>query len=261
MNTRTLYRFVALCMVISLSACGGQAAPTAQSQATLAPAASQATSAPAQPAEPQPTAAATETIAPTVTSAPAAPTAEPAAALPGDPAALLHAAMRKQLSSGPYRNTTKIVSDGLAVSGSGEFIPPSRLRIKTEIGGKTIEQIHIDGDSWSNNGDGWKASPGGQSLADTINAEFVEQMITTISDVKLIGPEVLDGRPTLKLTYFSDLSRAPSLGIPGKQTVTVWIGAADGLLYQQAIASEDFGVSSVTTQTITYDASIVIEKP
>lgn len=248
-------------MIAVLSACGGgTAAPTAQPAASqpttapVAPVAPQATTAAAQPADPQPTATSAATIAP-------APTAEPVVALPGDPTALLHAAMRKQLSSGPYRNTTMIVSDGLAVSGSGEFIPPSRLRIKTEIGGKTIEQIHIDGASWSNNGDGWKASPTGGSIADTINADFVETMITTISDVKLIGPELLDGRAVLKLMYFSDLSRAPSLGIPGKQTVTAWIGAADGLLYQQAIASEDFGVSSVTTQTITYDASIVIEKP
>jgi hypothetical protein len=68
---------------------------------------------------------------------------------------------------------------------------------------------------------------------------------------------MLDGRPVIAISYIADMSKAPGYGLPGTQNVTLWIGAADGLLYKQEIKSG----GSTTTQVVEYDAGIVIEPP
>jgi hypothetical protein len=239
----------------ALSGCGGATAPT------QAPAAPVQTDKPAAPAATAvvaaPTSAPEPTQAPTATSGPAA-----LVASLGDPTELLYAALRKQLTSGPFRSKTRIESEGTTIEGSSEFVPPNRLHIKTSMLDKNIEQLYVDGRAWSKDGAAWKESktPGGP-LSGLVNAEFIESTIKTVSDVKLLGPETLNTRAVLKISYVSDLSKAPEFGIPGKQNVTAWIGVADGLLYQQEIISEDFGVASTTTQAIEYDPSIRIEAP
>jgi hypothetical protein len=202
------------------------------------------------------TAPATAEPAATETSAPAA---APLAAAPiGDASELIKGTLRKQLISGPFRNKTTIVADGLTITGSGEFIPPNRLRVKSEVGGQKIEQVHIDGRSWAKVGDAWRESKTQSGpLSGLINAEFVEAMLATVTEPKLIGPELLDGRAVIVVSYVADMTKAPGYALPGRPTVKLWIGAADGLLYKQEIADD----TSTTTQVIEYDPSISIEPP
>lgn len=170
--------------------------------------------------------------------------------------------MRKQLTSGPYRSKTVIVSADSTTEGTGEFIPPDRLHITSELGGGKMEMIYIGEKGWSRDGDAWKELklPGGGPLSQ-IDGSMIDDLILTITDVKLVGPELLDGRPMIVVSYVSDLSKSKIMTMDVKSNVKVWIGATDGLVYKQVIEGDAGGVASTTTQTVEYDPGIVIEAP
>ncbi len=86
-----------------------------------------------------------------------------AAGNPGDSAAqqLILNAMRKQFTGGPFRSETIIESTGQAYTVQGEFIPPSRMRASSAMGGVSTDMIIIDDKMWSKTGDQWTEVPGG----------------------------------------------------------------------------------------------------
>ncbi len=224
-----------------LTGCGGSDEPAA-TEPTVAPA---ATAADVQ-----------ATVAATATPAPAA------VELPTDPQAALIAAMRAQVNSGPYRNQTTIISDDSTVELNAEIIPPDRMHMTNNFGGQSQEQILIGNKGWMKQGDTWVESPmSGTNLVAQASGEMVDEMIKTISDVTLIGPETVDGVDALVYSYTSDMNKSDTMKMDSISTVKVWIATANGLIIKQEIDSAAMGVKSKTVQVITYDPNITIEPP
>lgn len=224
-----------------LTGCGGGDEPAATEPA-IAPAAT--------PAPVQATDAATATPAPV------------AVELPTDPQAALFAAMRAQVNAGPYRNQTTIIADDSTVELSAEIIPPDRMHMTNNFGGQSQEQILIGDKGWMKQGDAWVESPmTGTNIVAQASGEMVEEMIKTISDVTLIGPETVDGVDALVYSYTSDMNKSDTMKMDSISTVKVWIATASGLMIKQEIDGEAMGIKSKTVQVITYDPNITIEPP
>ncbi len=229
--------------VVLLAACGGSDAP-------------KPTDAPAKPATQDPT-----TQVPGTSEVPGtlAPTAASVAVAPsGDAKEAVVAATKKQLTSGPYRSTTTIVTSDGTTELTGEVIPPDRMRVKSEA----MEMIYVGQDSWAKSSGEWEKSkmPGSGVLAQFTEA-FMDEMAGTMSDVKFVGPGEANGTPAWVYSYTSDLSKATTMKMDSKSAVKVWIGVADGLIHKQEIDGEAMGIKSKTTQVVEYDASIKIEAP
>jgi hypothetical protein len=170
--------------------------------------------------------------------------------------------MRKQLKSGPYRSKTTITSNNVATKVTGEIAPPDKMHVISDLGGKAMEQIFIGDKAWMKTGGVWTASPiaGGQIFAQLTDS-FISDFAGTISDVKLVGPEALDGAPTMVFTFNSDLNKSTTMKMDSKTSNKVWIRVSDGLVVKQEIDGVAMGVSSHTVQTVEYDPSIKIEPP
>jgi len=243
MNKPSIARAFTTFLVASalLAGCGGNDEATATEPA-VAPAAT--------------IAAVQATVAATATPAPAA------VELPTDPQAALIAAMRAQVNSGPYRNQTTIISDDSTVELNAEIIPPDRMHMTNNFGGQSQEQILIGDKGWMKQGDTWVESPmSGTNLVAQASGEMVEEMIKTISDVTLIGPETVDGVDALVYSYTSDMNKSDTMKMDSISTVKVWIATASGLVIKQEIDSAAMGIKSKTVQIITYDPNITIEPP
>ena len=243
MNKPSIARAFATLLVASalLAGCGGNDEATATEPA-VAPAAT--------------IAAVQATVAATATPVPVA------AEIPTDPQAALIAAMRAQVNSGPYRNQTTIISDDSTVELNAEIIPPDRMHMTNNFGGQSQEQILIGDKGWMKQGDTWVESPmSGTNLVAQASGEMVEEMIKTISDVTLIGPETVDGVDALVYSYTSDMNKSDTMKMDSISTVKVWIATASGLVIKQEIDSAAMGIKSKTVQIITYDPNITIEPP
>jgi len=250
-----------------LAACGGgsTAAPTSAPEQTaptsapeVKPTTAAATDAPAAAAATTAATAATATTAPAATAAPAA--TQPAApVLPvGDPKAVVIKAIKAQLTAGPSRTLTLVETSDSKTQLTSEMVLPDRLHIVMESDGKRVSETIIISDTmWTRTGDGaWNSSPGGAAMLSMMGEKEIDATTNSITDVKLVGPELLNGTPTWVYTFTSDRA---DLGVTSQ--VKIWIGALTGLPLQQQVEGEVGGTKSKTTQTITYDPSIKIEAP
>lgn len=251
MMKRRTFTVMAFVLGLSLAACGGSA-PTPAASPTTAVNATQAplpTSAPAVAATEAPTAP------PVATAAPSAPA--------GDAKDAILAALRKQLTSGPYRTSAAITSENGSVEVIGEVIPPDRMRSVSTIAGRKSEMIFIGDKGWMKSGDAdWKdmgASNATMALSQFSTA-MVDDMANAISDARLIGPDVVNNAPAMAYSYFMDSNKFKT-PIDVKSNVQVWIDVATGLIVKQEIDGEVMGVKSKTVQTVTYDPAIKIEAP
>lgn len=205
-----------------------------------------------------PTTAASATQAPAATTAPAAPLA-PA----GDARDAILAAMRKQLTSGPYRTNAAITSENGSVEIIGEVIPPDRMRSISTIAGRKSETIFIGDKGWMKMGDAdWKdmGSVNAAMALSQFSAGMVDDMANAISDARLIGPDVVNNAPSMAYSYFMDSNKFKT-PIDVKSKVKIWVDVATGLIVKQEIDGEAMGVKSKTVQTVTYDPAIKIEAP
>lgn len=241
-----------------LAACGGGS--------TAAPTSAPIQTAPTSAPEVKPTtAAATDAPAPTATSVPAA-TAAPVATQPaapvlpvGDPKAVVIKAIKAQLTGGPSRTLTLVETSDSKTQLMSEMVPPDRLHVTMDSDGKRASETIIISDTmWTRTGDGaaWNSGPGGAALLSMMSEKEIDATANSITDVKLVGPEMLNGTPTWVYTFTSDRA---DLGVTSQ--VKIWIGALTGLALQQQAEGEVGGVKSKTTQTITYDPNIKIEAP
>lgn len=257
MMKRRTFTAAAFVLGLGLAACGGSATTPAAGPAT-AVSATQAplpTSAPAVAATEAPTAALA------ATEAPAAPAAQAASA--GDAKDAVLAAMRKQLTSGPYRTNAAITSENGSVEIIGEVIPPDRMRSISTIAGRKSEMIFIGNKGWMKMGDAdWKdmGSVNAAMALSQFSAAMVDDMANAISDARLIGPDVVNNAPSMAYSYFMDSNKFKT-PIDVKSKVKIWVDVATGLIVKQEIDGEAMGVKSKTVQTVTYDPAIKIEAP
>jgi hypothetical protein len=147
-----------------------------------------------------------------------------------------------------------------------EFVSPDRYHMtrESELPGRAAvkqETIIVGGEAWIKMGDApWQRFPGnlGETIAQLRNTKVVEELSKAM-DVKLIGPETLDGSPTTVYQY--------NIGEAGSSvTSKVWVGDTDHLPHkQESNADMNLGGRQVQTKTVVaysdYGANIKIERP
>jgi hypothetical protein len=268
----TMCALWAILAALVLAACdssGSQAAaPTAPPQAA-APTSVSLPTLPPQPAGVPPTAAPiiapTPAVAPPPTSVPAAAptTATASNGLTGEPRAALRNAFAKLSSAGPYRiketSTFTLAGKTQTVEWVREFTPPGRLHILPDSQGRG-ETIIIDHVWYTKDQSGnWTKSdspidPGSK------RPNVADILAKAISDVQLVGPEVLNGTPTMA---YSMNFNAPDGKFMG--TIKAWIGVTDGLPRQAELegtqASEEAQIPIQVRDIYEYDPGIKIELP
>jgi hypothetical protein len=85
-----------------------------------------------------------------------------------------------------------------------------------------------------------------------------QDVIDGIKDVKLAGPDSVNGVPSFVYTYTT------SIDLGGSQitsNIKLWVGVANGLPLKQEVDGEFAGVKSHTVQLVEYDKTIKIEAP
>jgi len=209
-----------------------------------------------------PNSAALPTQSPESSSAPtqAKPTATVAPALPlGDPREAVIKAVRAQLKAGPYRVKSTTTTDKGTSERTAEVILPDRFHITTRSGQTQQEFIIIATKTYRKVGDRWTEIPIDMgSLVGEFVSGLSEEAEKGISDVKLVGPDVVNGTPTLVYTYNVKVKLNDT---ELNSAVKMWVSVANGLPLKQEVDGEFAGVKSKTVQVIEYDSSIKIEAP
>lgn len=146
----------------------------------------------------------------------------PAISASDNPRDVLVKAMRTSFDAKSYRALmTTSLSDGTNSVATVEYVAPDRFRMvrgqnETIIVGKTT---YIKGANGQ-----WQKSPVdmGQMISNFRDPKVIDEL-TKNTDVKLVGPDVLDGAPMLVYQY------TLMLGNDIKSTAKTWLGTTDGL--------------------------------
>lgn len=144
-----------------------------------------------------------------------------------------------------------------------EFVRPDSFRMVTE----ELELIVAAGNTFiMDKTANWLVSPGEQTerfgtLFDPFtDIQFVEAQLETLAsnsqDIQFVGEEELNGNTTRVFTFSE-----PIVDDQAPVTTTVWIGAEDGLLYQQVITFTSNGENHENSTAFGYGDSIHIEPP
>jgi hypothetical protein len=271
-----LFAFASLALVAVSTACPSppstpQVSPTLDTRPTQAP-----TVVPTVVPTVQPTIAPTvaPTIAPTVAPT-TAPTVAPTAAAATRPAAATPAAgadartalgevfsgwvgvktFRARLAGQSARpGATPIASEM-------EVVLPDRFRAKMATGGQNMEMVFISGTAYMKLGASpWIKAPTGAPLdLSTLDPKrFESDFRGNVSNVRLVGPDVVEGTPTLVYTY----DVAPAAGAPvktGPVSSKIWVGVADRLPRRLEVTSPTGEVTNITYYD--YNAPITVEAP
>jgi len=166
-------------------------------------------------------------------------------------------AIQAHLDAGPYRVVASITAGAATTAIHGEVILPDRFHLfSSNSGGPEREYIIIGSATYARMNGEW--SPLQIDLSGLI-ANFIDHVDPeTISDVRLAGPEDVNGTPALAYTYtYTNTIDGTLITSQGK----IWVGAASGLPLKQAVDGEAGGTAYHSEQTIEYDSSITIEAP
>lgn len=189
-----------------------------------------------------------------------------AAAISADdkPLDVLTKAMRGQLDAKSYRAHVTMESGGVTNKMVIEYAAPDRYRMVNDgqAAGRAMRQEFV-----IVGGAAYLKAPGGQWVKSPIDAgalvkqfrdpKMLEELAKT-SDVKFVGPDVLDGVPTLVYQY----TQNNPLGMNLKSTAKTWLAVADGLPRKSESEGEYNGVKTKTLMTITdYNTDIKIDAP
>ena len=172
----------------------------------------------------------------------------------GSPVDALTQSMRAHIATKSYR--VRITSSNPNIPGETlvEFVAPDRLHISSQIG----ETIAVGSDSYTRRGQGpWQKDPidASQIVAKFRDPNRVDDMAKNY-DVKLIGPNTLDGVPVVVYEY---TTKNPSAVTPAEKT-KIWIGADDSL--PRKMETESLTDKSVLTRIFSdYNADIKINLP
>jgi hypothetical protein len=170
--------------------------------------------------------------------------------------AVLHA-IQAHLTAGPYRVVASTTSGTTTTMMHGEVILPDRFHLFMSIsGGAEREYIIIGSATYAKEGDQWLQL---QIDLSGLLANFIDRLDPdAISDVRLVGPEEVNGTPALAYTYTYTSTIEGTLITNHDE---MWVGVDNGLPIKQVIDGELNGTVYHMEQTIEYDASIIIEAP
>lgn len=265
-NGVTVIRICALLVIATLllPACDSRAAPASTPGSTPAG---------ANTAAAVPTSAAAPTTIVTVAASPtAAPTSAPtrAATAPsapsGDPGTVVRGAFDKLKSAGPYRTreTDASVYGGQTQTTETvrEFVPPDRTHAYFKPALVNFSELITIGSVWYYKDLNGTWSKGDKSPApNTQRASISDLLAKAVSDVQVVGSDVVNGTPAAAYTWKFNLQSTPAMA----GAIKAWIAAATGLPIQvdaQSTLGEGTAQAQVQIHTTyEYDANIRVDPP
>ncbi len=178
--------------------------------------------------------------------------------------AMLRAA-HAQLDAKSYRaNIDSNGSNGTHSNLLVEYAAPDRYHLVThaQLNGREFSQeyVIVGKDTFMRtNGGAWSRFPVDlkQMIAAFRDPKFVDDLAKQ-SDVKLVGPDTLDGQPMLVYSY----STTNPMGMNIKSDSKTWVAVADGLPRKTESEGEMSGTKTRSTITFSdYNSDIRIEPP
>ena len=161
-----------------------------------------------------------------------------------------------QMSARSFRARMDANTDGQEVARTIEYVAPDRFHMT----GEDNEMIVIGSNAWTRrNGGAWQKLPidTGQIIASVRDPKMIEQ-IRQNAEVKLIGPDTLDGMPTTVYQY----TLRNVMGTDMTSHSKTWIANADSLPRRVETEADIKGKTSKATITyFDYNADIKIEPP
>lgn len=170
----------------------------------------------------------------------------------GDPTADINRMADAFLAQKSFR--AKMVGSGQTpMNMELEFVGPDRFRLKNKQG---PEMIIIGKDVYFEVNGKWQKMPGdlGKSVPDMRKA-FDKEGRKWFGEVKYVGEESVDGKPTHVYTYHN---KGP--GGVGENDSKVWVGQSDGLPVKIEATYKSGTLKSMTVD-YDYDEDIKIEPP
>ena len=174
-----------------------------------------------------------------------------------DPETTIHNILTATLSSPPYRTTTTITSANSVSEMDAEVILPDRFHITSKRNDKTSEMIITGGKTYTKANGAWTESTQDMSSLTSSFASAVNKD-TTISDVKFVKPDVVDGIPALVYSFNSVYKTAD---MEVTTATMMWVDPLNGLPIKMVEDSIYNGQKSHIEQSIVYDPTITIEAP
>jgi hypothetical protein len=264
-----------------LAACGGTPQPAAP-PATQPPAApatapaeapkSAATALPAAPAAPaKPAESKPEPPAGANDRPPTAPAAEPARPAPESarPTGPLPSGEPKELLSKSYAamGTVKsfrarMLTTGLAGGAERELKIDVVMPDRFHMTGERTEMILVGSTAWMKLGSQWQKIASGLDI-DFADPKKMGDKLGGSTEVKLVGPDLLDGPPTLvyQYTWTAPAPAGAAAGTPARPesySSKVWIAVADDL--PRKLEGEASGMKTTVTY-YDYNAPITVTPP
>jgi len=174
-----------------------------------------------------------------------------------DPETTVRNVLAATLNAPPYRTTITITSAKSVSEMNAEVILPDRFHITSKRNDRTSEMIIADGKTYTMTNGVWTASTQDMS---GLTSSFVSAISkdTTISDAKLVKPDVVDGIPALVYT-FNSVYKSADMEVT--TATMMWVDSLNGLPIKMVEDSVYNGTKSHIEQSIVYDPSITIENP
>ena len=177
----------------------------------------------------------------------------------GDAAAAMDGltkSINAQLNAKAFRARLDSTFDGQEMARTIEYVAPDRFR----MAGEADETIIIGSNAWIRQNSGaWQKLPidASQMIASVRDPKMIDE-IRKSAEVKLIGPDTLDGKPMTVYQY----TLRNAMGMDMTSHAKAWISAADNLPRRMETETEIKGKTSKATITyFDYNADIKIDPP
>lgn len=133
-----------------------------------------------------------------------------------------------------------------------EVIPPDKMHVIIDSNGDLTEQIMVGKDAYMKIGESWMKIP---LDIQAIYGLGIEMFRNNVKDVKLVGPETVDGTPLMVFEYTYDLNGVVS-------TSKVWVGMLDGYIHRtEGDSTIDGKLYHTITKIYDFNEPITIEPP
>lgn len=133
-----------------------------------------------------------------------------------------------------------------------EYVSPDRFRIKS---GPGLERIIIGKDVYMFLGDSWAKLPSFDGQMPDVREMFRKERHKYFSDVRFVGEETVNGRPSLVYEYKNN-----GEGNLGENVSKIWVATDDGLPVRIESRYSGGNLKSMVIE-YEYDPSIKIEVP
>lgn len=175
-----------------------------------------------------------------------------------DPQALdaLMKAVNGQLTASSFRARLDSSINNQETARTIEFVAPDRFHMT----GEHDEMVVVGGNAWSRlDGGAWQklSIDASQIIASVRNSQALDELRKS-TDVKLIGPDTLDGKPMTVYEYTTQNIAGKGINSHSK----AWVSTADNLPRRVETATEINGQPSKATITyFDYNSDIHIDPP